>query len=113
MARLNVSDLNFAYPGAPDPTLQNVNFEVKSGGSLALLGSSGAGMSTLLNLLSGLLPSMEGKIELDGVDVAGMAPAARGVAMMPGQMAFTRMPSSPSSRATVLVRWITAALATL
>ena len=80
MALLEVEGLCFSYPGADVPTLQDVAFSVESCGSLALLGSSGAGKTTLLNLLSGLLPCTTGRIAFDGVDVAAVGAARRGVA---------------------------------
>ena len=82
MARLDVEGLSFTYPAAPQATLTNVSFGVASGGSLALLGSSGAGKTTLLNLLSGLIPCTDGKIRFDGVDVASVGAAQRGVAQV-------------------------------
>lgn len=82
MALLEVEGLSFSYPGAASPTLEDVAFSVESGGSLALLGSSGAGKTTLLNLLSGLLSCTTGRIAFDGVDVAALAAAHRGVAQV-------------------------------
>ena len=82
MALLEVEGLCFTYPGATASTLQDIAFAVESGGSLALLGSSGAGKTTLLNLLSGLLPCTLGKIAFDGVDVAALGAAERGVAQV-------------------------------
>ena len=82
MARLEVEELQFTYPGSVQPTLKGLSFEVPSGGSLALLGSSGAGKTTLLNLLSGLLPLEHGRIVFDGVDVSKLSAANRGVAQV-------------------------------
>ena len=82
MARLEVEELQFTYPGSVQPTLKGLSFEVPSGGSLALLGSSGAGKTTLLNLLSGLLLLEHGRIVFDGVDVSKLSAAKRGVAQV-------------------------------
>lgn len=50
--------MNFTYPGASTPTLQNINFTVRPGEWLAIIGQNGSGKSTLVQLLSGLqLPS--------------------------------------------------------
>ncbi|MEM7218043.1 MAG: ABC transporter ATP-binding protein [Pseudomonadota bacterium] len=82
MSGLRVEDLRFRYPGAADETLRGLSFEVPQGGSLALLGDSGAGKTTALNLLSGLLPCQQGRLLLDDRDVARLAPAQRGVSQV-------------------------------
>lgn len=82
MAGLEVQGLSFTYPGAEAATLQDISFSVASGGSLALLGSSGAGKTTLLNLLSGLLPCVDGRIVFDGTNIAPLPAGRRGVAQV-------------------------------
>ncbi len=55
---IEVNNMNFTYPGASTPTLQNINFTVRPGEWLAIIGQNGSGKSTLVQLLSGLqLPS--------------------------------------------------------
>jgi putative ABC transport system ATP-binding protein len=49
--------------------LQNVNFTVQAGATLAIVGTSGSGKSTLLGLLAGLDTPSEGTVKLDGVDI--------------------------------------------
>jgi putative ABC transport system ATP-binding protein len=49
--------------------LQNVNFTVQAGATLAIVGASGSGKSTLLGLLAGLDTPSEGTVKLDGVDI--------------------------------------------
>lgn len=49
--------------------LQNVNFTVQAGGTLAIVGASGSGKSTLLGLLAGLDTPSEGTVKLDGTDI--------------------------------------------
>jgi ABC-type branched-subunit amino acid transport system ATPase component/ABC-type branched-subunit amino acid transport system permease subunit len=65
----------------------DANLEVQRGESLALLGTNGAGKSTMLSAASGLLAPSRGRIVFDGTDISGMAPhriAARGLAYVPG-----------------------------
>jgi branched-chain amino acid transport system ATP-binding protein len=71
----------------PLPVLFGVDFSVEPGEVVALLGTNGAGKSTLLRAISGLTPPQQGRILLDGDDIAGLAPeviARRGVVQMPG-----------------------------
>lgn len=49
--------------------LQNVNFTVQTGGTLAIVGASGSGKSTLLGLLAGLDMPSEGTVKIDGIDI--------------------------------------------
>jgi branched-chain amino acid transport system ATP-binding protein len=67
--------------------VDGVSFEVARGGTLALLGTNGAGKSTVLNAISGLLPVAAGAVELDGVDVTNRPAhriAALGIVQAPG-----------------------------
>lgn len=82
MADVTLNNLSFSYPGAAVETLADLNLQIASGEAHALLGSSGAGKSTLLNLLSGLLTATSGELLLAGRPLAGLAPAARGVAQV-------------------------------
>ncbi len=61
-----IHNLSFAYPGIDLPTLRDVDFEIRKGMSVALVGRSGAGKTTLVNLLLGLLEPVSGKILADG-----------------------------------------------
>jgi ATP-binding cassette subfamily B protein len=69
---LEVRDLSFSYaPGSPR-VLDHVSFHIPARGSLALVGRTGAGKSTLAALLPRLLPTPRGSIYLDGVDVCDL-----------------------------------------
>ncbi len=46
---LRLRNVSFTYPGATEPTLQNINLWVRPGESIALVGMNGAGKTTLLN----------------------------------------------------------------
>jgi HlyB family type I secretion system ABC transporter len=57
------------HPESESNTLTNINFEVKAGQMVAIVGQSGSGKSTLSKLLLGLYPPTEGKILVDGFDL--------------------------------------------
>ena len=62
-------DVSFAYPDADRPSVDHFNLSVRAGETVALVGASGAGKSTVLNLVIGFLRPTGGRIELDGVDM--------------------------------------------
>ncbi len=68
---LRVEKLVRRYPGAPEPTLRELSFDLPEGTLVALLGRSGAGKSTLLRCLTGLEPFERGTIEVAGARVQG------------------------------------------
>ncbi len=73
---LTVTELTKQFPGAAEPTLDGVTFEVPAGSLTCLLGPSGAGKTTLLHLIAGLLDADHGAIHLDGAPLDGL-PAHR------------------------------------
>lgn len=69
--RVSFKDLNFSYiPG--EPVLENFNLEVPAGSTVAIVGETGAGKSTLVNLLCRFYEPQSGKIEIDGRDIREM-----------------------------------------
>jgi ATP-binding cassette subfamily B protein len=67
---IDFKDIGFAYDDAPNvPVLQDINFSVKPGQVIALLGSTGSGKTTLANLLPRFYEYTEGKISLDNVEL--------------------------------------------
>lgn len=64
-------NVSFAFAGK-EPVLKNINLKVKRGETLALVGSSGGGKSTLINLLMRFFDPTEGRILIGGVDIAEM-----------------------------------------
>lgn len=70
-ASIEVRGLTHRYPGAEQPALSDVSFEVRPGQRLGLLGPNGAGKSTLMRLLCGYLPRTGGgRLRVDDLDVA-------------------------------------------
>lgn len=61
--------VNFSYPGAREPTLNQIDLHIQPGESLALVGENGAGKSTLIKLLCGLYQPDSGRVLLHGLDV--------------------------------------------
>ena len=68
--RIDVDNLSFRAPGLERPILLNLAFSLAAGESLAIIGPSAAGKSTLARLLVGVWGSSTGTVRLDGADVA-------------------------------------------
>ncbi|MFZ6872518.1 peptidase domain-containing ABC transporter [Undibacterium sp. Di27W] len=66
---LEVTGLRFRYSEHEPYVLDDINFKIESGESVAIRGSSGCGKSTLLNVLLGVLPLSEGDVLIDGVSI--------------------------------------------
>lgn len=62
-------DVTFGYPGASEPVLCNVSFVARPGQTTAIVGSTGSGKSTLINLVPRLYDVTGGAVLVDGVDV--------------------------------------------
>jgi ATP-binding cassette subfamily B protein len=73
---IRFEDVGFRYPGAERWALRNVSLFIPKGQSLALVGENGAGKTTFIKLLSGLYQPSEGRIRLDGRDLADWDPQA-------------------------------------
>ena len=67
--RVTFADVSFTYPGADRPALQNIAFDVEPGEIIALVGPSGAGKTTLCNLVARFYDPTEGRILFDGRDL--------------------------------------------
>jgi len=68
--RLSIENVSFRYAGADQDTLKNISIQIPRGASVALVGPSGAGKTTLADLILGLYQPTEGVILADGVDVS-------------------------------------------
>ncbi len=71
-AVLRFRDVTFAYPQAEKPVLSHLDFEVCPGTTTAVIGSTGSGKSTLVNLIPRFYDVTEGSIEIGGVDIRSM-----------------------------------------
>ena len=69
-------DVTFTYPGAEDPVLANVSFTLTPGRTTAIIGSTGSGKSTLVNLIPRLYDVSSGEVLVDGVNVRHLDPDA-------------------------------------
>ena len=67
---LRFNNVEFKYPGAENPVLTGISFEVHPGQTTAIVGSTGSGKTTLLNLIPRFIDPTSGVIELDGVDIS-------------------------------------------
>jgi subfamily B ATP-binding cassette protein MsbA len=70
---ISFNNVSFTYPGTTDEVLHDVSFSVKKGTVVALVGSSGAGKSTILDLLPRFYEVSKGTVTVDGTDVTGMS----------------------------------------
>ena len=62
-------DVTFCYPGADEPAIEHISFTAEPGKTTAVIGSTGCGKSTLINLIPRFYDVTEGSITLDGVDI--------------------------------------------
>lgn len=61
--------VTFQYPDADTPVLKDLSFQIKAGETVAFVGSSGAGKTTVLNMVIGFIKANSGKILIDGMDL--------------------------------------------
>jgi ABC-type multidrug transport system fused ATPase/permease subunit len=71
---VELRDVSFAYHGTPGPTLHDVSLDVPAGTTVALVGATGAGKTTLVNLLGRLYDVDAGAVLIDGADVRSVDP---------------------------------------
>lgn len=62
-------DVTFVYPDGEEPVLKNISFEAHEGETVAFIGSTGSGKSTLINLIPRFYDISSGSIQIDGVDI--------------------------------------------
>jgi ATP-binding cassette subfamily B multidrug efflux pump len=69
MGEIEFKNVSFKYPDAGDYVLENINFAVKKGETVAFIGSTGSGKSTLVNLIPRFYDVTEGEVLVDGINV--------------------------------------------
>ena len=74
IASLELKHVGFSYPGAAQPVLHDVSVTCRAGEVLAIIGSTGSGKTTLMNLIPRLTDATTGVVYVDGVDVCKLAP---------------------------------------
>jgi ATP-binding cassette subfamily B protein len=74
--QLKFDDVSFLYPGAESPVLNHVSVTVNAGETLAIVGSTGSGKTTFVNLVARMFDATGGVVSLDGVNVRDLAPEA-------------------------------------
>jgi ATP-binding cassette subfamily B protein len=67
--RVEFKDVTFSYPGSDKPSLSGISFVAEPGKTTAIIGSTGSGKSTLVNLIPRLYDVSEGEVLVDGADV--------------------------------------------
>jgi ABC-type multidrug transport system fused ATPase/permease subunit len=67
--QVELNDLTYCYPGVSEPSLKELSLSLKKGQSIALIGKSGAGKTTLVDVVLGLLNPEIGDIKVDGISI--------------------------------------------
>lgn len=65
-AEVVISDLSYRYPDADSATLSNISFSIPAGAKVAIIGPSGAGKTTLVDVILGLMKPSSGSVRIDG-----------------------------------------------
>ena len=78
-------DVSFIYPGAKEPSLSGISFTIKRGQTLGIIGGTGSGKSTLVQLIGGFYDASEGEISVFGRDVRtyGASTLCKIISMVP------------------------------
>ena len=71
---LRFEHVEFSYPGAEEPVVKDVSFSAEPGTTVAIIGSTGAGKSTMVNLVPRLFDATGGRVLVNGVDVRDLEP---------------------------------------
>ncbi|MFW9894391.1 MAG: ABC transporter ATP-binding protein, partial [Candidatus Thorarchaeota archaeon] len=70
---IKFENVTFSYPGTQNKVLKSINFEVSEGQTVAIVGTTGSGKTTLTKLISRLYDVDEGRILIDGIDVRSIS----------------------------------------
>lgn len=69
---LEFDHVTLTYQGAGAPTLQNIHFKVEKGQTVGVIGGTGSGKTSLVNMIPGFYPATEGTVRLEGTDIRNM-----------------------------------------
>lgn len=69
---IKISELSYCYPGTPTKALDNISLTIQKGKTIALVGPSGAGKTTLADVILGLLDSYQGRVLIDGTELSNV-----------------------------------------
>lgn len=72
-SKIEFVDVDYTYPGRERPALNGISLTIPKGSRVAVIGRTGSGKSTLIDLLMGLLEPSEGSLTIDGITLAGNA----------------------------------------
>jgi ATP-binding cassette subfamily B protein len=73
-SHLELRNVEFSYPGAESPVLKDISFVARPGETTAIIGSTGAGKTTLVSLVPRLFDATGGTVLVDGVDIRELVP---------------------------------------
>ena len=84
-ARVELDNVSFTFPGADEPVLHRLTFTAEAGRTTAIIGSTGAGKTTMLNLIPRLVDVTGGEVRINGVDVRRLDPEVlwNGIGLVP------------------------------
>jgi ATP-binding cassette, subfamily B, bacterial len=100
-SELLLEHLTFTYPGATEPTLQDISLRIAPGETIALVGENGAGKTTLVKLMLGLYQPDSGCVVLDGEDLATADPTEVRRRISAIFQQFTRYPMTAEENVTL------------
>jgi len=82
---IEFDSVNFQYPGAEENAIKDVSFKIEKGTTAAFVGRTGAGKTTLVNLIPRLFDATSGSVKVDGIDVKNWSTSAlrRGIGYVP------------------------------
>lgn len=69
VGQVEFRNVSFAYPDAPEPVIRNITFTARKGQTVALIGATGSGKSTVINLIPRFYDATEGEVLVDGRNV--------------------------------------------
>jgi ABC-type multidrug transport system fused ATPase/permease subunit len=79
---INIKNLSYRYHGANEPAISEINLQIKAGSVVAIVGPSGAGKTTLIDVILGILDPSEGEVTISGM------PPLQAIRSWPGAVAY-------------------------